>query len=125
MRAVVERRGGISDVALESLAIPASHLIQSDKNSSLFGREKNTAILYETGGIYSTTEDVEYNLAKVDNGFMCKVCEKVFGKKSSAVRHINTVHYLERRFYCPLCKTGFKHKTHLKRHLLLSCKMKK
>lgn len=129
MNALVERTGVSSNVALESFASPASNLEQYDKNSLLFGGEKVAKILNETDGNYSLSEGSECNLVKLSNlsqkGYMCKVCGKTFGVKSSAVRHISTVHFLERRLYCPLCKTGFKHKTHLKRHLLWSCKMKK
>lgn len=58
-------------------------------------------------------------------GFKCKICGKIFATKYSAVRHINTVHFLERLFCCPFCKAGFKQKTHLNRHVQISCRMKK
>lgn len=59
----------------------------------------------------------------VNKGFMCEVCGKVFAVKYSVARHFNSVH-LKKRMYCPFCKKGFKQKSHLKKHMLQSCKMK-
>lgn len=61
---------------------------------------------------------------KTLKSFNCKICGKTFANKYSAVRHINTVHFLERRFCCPFCKAGFKQKSHLNKHKRISCRMK-
>lgn len=52
----------------------------------------------------------------------CKICGKIFSQKGTAVRHVKSVHFLEKRIYCPNCTSSFKHKFHLKSHMELSCK---
>lgn len=52
----------------------------------------------------------------------CKICGKLFSQKGTAVRHVKSVHFLEKRIYCPNCTSSFKHKFHLKSHMELSCK---
>lgn len=56
------------------------------------------------------------------NRSICKICGKLFSQKGTAVRHVKSVHFLEKRFYCPNCNSSFKHKFHLKSHMELSCK---
>jgi uncharacterized Zn-finger protein len=53
---------------------------------------------------------------------MCKICGKVFSQKGTAIRHVKSIHFLQKRVYCPNCNSGFKHKFHLKNHMEMSCK---
>lgn len=95
--------------------------------------EKNTSLdhskVFSRDSYYSSAESSSLNLVEVVNepekGFKCKICGKIFSIKYSTVRHINTVHFLERQFCCTFCKAGFKHKSHLNKHMLTSCRMKK
>ena len=48
----------------------------------------------------------------------CNICGKILSSRANTLRHMKTVHSVERKFSCSYCNTAFKHKWHLKDHLV-------
>ena len=51
----------------------------------------------------------------------CKICGKFLSNRYNTLRHMKTFHSNERKFSCKFCGNTFKHKCHLKDHLV-TCK---
>lgn len=105
--------------SLENLASSSS----SEKNIDFIHSKTLSKDVYSSSAERSCLNLMEF-LKEHKKSFNCKICGKTFANKYSAVRHINTVHFLERRFCCPFCKAGFKQKSHLNKHKRISCRMK-
>lgn len=105
--------------SLENLASSSS----SEKNIDFDHSKTLSNDLYSPSAESSCLNLIEF-VNEPEKGFRCKICGKILAIKYSAVRHINTVHFLVRRFCCPFCKAGFKQKSHLNKHVRISCRMK-
>ncbi|KAH7705238.1 hypothetical protein AAVH_27563 [Aphelenchoides avenae] len=52
----------------------------------------------------------------MDNRFSCAKCPKSFGRRFDLLRHLRTVHKLQ-RFHCARCPKSYAHKCHLNDHV--------
>ena len=48
---------------------------------------------------------------------ICRVCLKLFTRRSDVKAHILRVHIGDRRYPCTMCEKRFKESTHLRKHL--------
>ena len=56
-------------------------------------------------------------LGDVGDKHVCRVCLKLFTRKSDVKAHILRIHMAERRYPCTMCDKRFKESTHLRKHL--------
>ena len=56
-------------------------------------------------------------LGDVGDKHICRVCLKLFTRKSDVKAHILRVHMGDRRYPCTMCGKRFKESTHLRKHL--------
>ena len=56
-------------------------------------------------------------LGDVGDKHVCRVCLKLFTRKSDVKTHILRIHMAERRYPCTMCGKRFKESTHLRKHL--------
>ncbi|KAH7660412.1 zinc finger protein, partial [Aphelenchoides avenae] len=54
----------------------------------------------------------------MDNRFSCGKCPKSFGRRFDLLRHLRTIHKLQ-RFHCAKCPKSYAHKCHLNDHVRL------
>lgn len=74
----------------------------------------------------ATSTKINESVINIESGkykrSMCKICGKMFSQRGTAIRHVKSIHFLDKRIHCPNCNSGFKHKFHLKSHMEMSCK---
>ena len=57
---------------------------------------------------------------KVDQSFQCDVCKSFFKYKQSLKRHIISVHEKKKGFKCNICAATFDLSTYLKKHVAVA-----
>lgn len=55
--------------------------------------------------------------AKVENGWLCKECGRVFNSKSGAYIHVRQEHLKTHRYLCEICSEGFMMKANYEGHM--------
>ena len=56
-------------------------------------------------------------IGEIGDKHACRVCLKLFSRKSDVKDHILRVHLGDRRYPCTICGKRFKESTHLRKHL--------
>jgi len=69
------------------------------------------------GANYDGNKDVESQLAKHADGFVCLICGRVSARKDNIKKHIESVHIEDEPKQCGFCEKKFKNKNSLQNHV--------
>lgn len=93
---------------------------ESDLTATPHGNDNSFSRVEDNEEEQQNTEVSYESLVRVvdNNCYVCRVCSKVFGTKSSMDRHLRT-HTGQRPFVCDVCRKGFRQAAHLRVHTRL------
>ena len=96
----------IIDVSREETDLQNIITMETETKESTPNEEMKVDLKQEEMGLYESQP----------KSYRCGECGKYFNRNSFLKRHVDTVHSKIKRFFCPICKTGFYSKTVQEKH---------